>query len=72
MFLRKERSDAMTNIVQTLAVLVTLLAGIAAVGGLAAAQVTSPLYPDHFKSPSPPHPPVGTGSGIPAPYRLGD
>jgi hypothetical protein len=58
----------MTSILKVLLVAMTLVAGIAAVGGMAAAQVTSPLYPDHFKNPNPS---VGVGSEIPRKHRLG-
>jgi hypothetical protein len=72
MFLRKERSDTMTNILQALAVAATLITITVAANSSALAGADSPFYPDQFKNPNRPHPSVGTGSGIPAPYRLGD
>jgi hypothetical protein len=61
----------MTNILQTLAVAATLITVTVAASGSVLAGADSP-YPAHFKNPNLPHPSVGTGSGIPAPYRLGD
>ena len=56
----------MTNIVQTLAVLVTLVAGTVAATGSAVAGAGSP-YPDNFKNPNLS---VGVGSEIPRKDRL--
>ena len=61
----------MTNILQTLAVAAVLIAVIAAASSPVLAGADSP-YPAHFKNPNPANPSVGAGSGIPAPYRLGD
>ena len=57
----------MTNIVKTLAVLVTLVAGTVAATGSAVAGADSP-YPDNFKNPNLS---VGVGSEIPRKDRLG-
>jgi hypothetical protein len=72
MFQRKERSDAMTNILQALAVAATLITITVAGSSSVLAGADSPFYPDQFKNPNLPHPSVGAGSGIPAPYRLGE
>jgi hypothetical protein len=62
----------MTNIAKALAVVAIAVVGTAAFGGLALAGPDSPFYPDRFQNPNLPHPSVSAGSGIPAPYRLGD
>jgi len=62
----------MTNIAKILVVAVTMVAGTTTVSGVALAGVDSPFYPDHLKNPNVSSPSVGAGSGIPAPYRLGD
>jgi hypothetical protein len=49
-----------------------LVVGIVAAGTSASARSDSPFYPQNFTNPNPPVPLVGAGSGIPAPYRLGD
>jgi hypothetical protein len=61
----------MTNIAKTLAVIVTIVVGTSAFGGLALAGADSP-YPKQFRNPSLPYPSVGVGSGIPSQYRLGN
>jgi hypothetical protein len=61
----------MTNILQALAIAATLITVTVAANSAVLAGSDSP-YPDHFKNPKLPYPSVGTGSGIPAPYRLGD
>jgi hypothetical protein len=61
----------MTNILQTLAVVATLITFSVAASNSVLAGAGSP-YPAQFKNPNLPYPSVGTGSGIPAPYRLGD
>jgi hypothetical protein len=61
----------MTNILQTLAVVATLITFSVAATSSVLAGGDSP-YPAQFKNPNLPYPFVGTGSGIPAPYRLGD
>jgi hypothetical protein len=71
MFLHKERSDAMTNILKALAIAATLVTGTVVATSLALAGAGSP-YPDQFKNPNLPYPSVGVGSGIPSQYRLGD
>jgi hypothetical protein len=62
----------MTNIAKTLAIVVTVMVGTAALGGPALASPDSPFYPNGFQNPNPPHPLVGAGSGIPSQYRIGD
>lgn len=61
----------MTQITKALTVVAIIVVGTTAFAGLALA-VDSPFYPDNFKSLSLPHPSVGSGSGIPPQYRLGD
>jgi hypothetical protein len=61
----------MTNILKTLAVAATLITVTAAASSPVLAGGDDP-YPAHFKNPNLPYPSVGKGSGIPAPYRLGD
>jgi hypothetical protein len=62
----------MTNIAKALSIVVTVVIGAAALGGPALASPDSPFYPNGFQNPNPPHPLVGSGSGIPAPYRIGE
>ncbi len=62
----------MTNILQALAVAATLITFTLAASSSVLAGADSPFYPDHLKNPNLPYPSAGTGSGIPAPYRLGD
>jgi hypothetical protein len=62
----------MTNIAKALAVVLTVAVVGTAFGGLALANPDSPFYPDRFQNPNPPQSLVGAGSGIPAPYRIGD
>jgi hypothetical protein len=61
----------MTQLTKALTVVATILVGATALVGSALA-VDSPFYPDNFKNPTLPHPSVGSGSGIPPQYRLGD
>jgi hypothetical protein len=61
----------MTQITKALTVIATILVGTTASAGLALA-VDSPFYPDNFKNQHLPSPSVGSGSGIPPQYRLGD
>lgn len=61
----------MTNILQALAVAATLITFTLAASSSVLAGADSP-YPAQFKNPNLPYPSVGAGSGIPAPYRLGD
>jgi hypothetical protein len=61
----------MTNILQALAVAATLITFTLAASNSVLAGADSP-YPAQFKNPNLPYPSVGAGSGIPAPYRLGD
>jgi hypothetical protein len=65
------RRDAMTQLTKALTVVVTILVGSTTFAGLALA-VDSPFYPDNFKNPTLPHLSVGSGSGIPSQYRIGD
>lgn len=62
----------MTNILQTLAVAATLITVTVAASSSVFAGADSPFYPAQFQNPNLPYPSVGAGSGIPAPYRLGD
>ena len=60
----------MTNILQTLAVALTLVASTIAVTGSASADPYGWAYPDNFKDPAKvPLQSVGVGSGIPSQYR---
>jgi hypothetical protein len=61
----------MTNIAKIFTVAVTLVGGTGAISGIALAN-TNPFYPDHLKNPTVSIPSPGVGSGIPAPYRIGD
>ena len=61
----------MTNIAKMFTVAVTLVVGTGAVSGIAQAN-TNPLYPERLKNPNVSLPSPGVGSGIPAPYRIGD
>jgi hypothetical protein len=72
MFLPNERSDAMMNLLQILAAAAMLISVTVAASSSVLAGADSPFYPGNFKNPTPPHVPVGAGSGIPAPYRLSD
>jgi hypothetical protein len=45
--------------------------GTGAISGIALAN-TNPLYPERLKNPNVSLPSPGVGSGIPAPYRIGD
>jgi hypothetical protein len=62
----------MTNILKSLTVAATLVLGTAAFSGFAFASPDSPFYPDHLKNQAPPYLSIGTESGIPSPYRVGD
>jgi hypothetical protein len=60
----------MTNILQALAVALTLVASTVAVTGSALADRYGWAYPDNFKDPAKvPLPSLGVGSGIPSQYR---
>jgi hypothetical protein len=61
----------MTNIAKIFTVAVTLVVGTGAISGMALAN-TNPFYPDRLKNPSVSLPSPKVGSGIPAPYRIGD
>ena len=61
----------MTNIAKIFTVAVTLVVGTGAISGIALAS-TNPLYPERLKNPNISLPSPGVGSGIPAPYRIGD
>ena len=61
----------MSNIAKIFTVAVTLVVGTGAVSGMALAN-TNPFYPDYLKNPNVSLPSPGVGSGIPAPYRLGN
>ena len=61
----------MTNIAKIFTVAATLVIGTGAISGMALAN-TNPLYPDHLKNPNVSVPSPGAGSGIPAPYRIGN
>jgi hypothetical protein len=62
----------MMNLLQTLAAAAMLISLTVAASSSVLAGADSPFYPGNFKNPTLPHVPVGAGSGIPAPYRLGD
>jgi hypothetical protein len=59
----------MTSILKTLAIAVTLLGGIATVGGSASADPYGWAYPDNFKDPAKVPHSLGAESGIPSQYR---
>jgi hypothetical protein len=59
----------MTNIAKIFTVAATLVVGTA-ISGMALANTN--FYPDHLKNPNVSLPSPKVGSGIPAPYRLGD
>ncbi len=60
----------MTNILQALAVVLTLVASTVAVTASASADPYGWAYPDNFKDPAKvPLQSVGVGSGIPSQYR---
>ena len=61
----------MTNIVQTLAVLVTLVAGTVAASGLGRGRCGPAHIRITSRVPNPPHPSVGVGSEIPAQRSVG-
>ena len=62
----------MTNIAKILTVAVTLVVGTGAISGIALASVDHAFYPERLKNPNVSLPSPGVGSGIPAPYRIGD
>jgi len=62
----------MTNIAKILTVAVTLVVGTGAISGIALASVDHAFYPERLKNPNVSLPSPGLGSGIPAPYRIGD
>ena len=61
----------MTNIAKIFTVAVTLVVGTGAISGMALAN-TNPFYPDRLKNPNVSIPSPKVGSGIPAPYRIGE
>jgi hypothetical protein len=61
----------MTNIAKIFTVAATLVVGTVAISGMALAK-PNPFYPDYLKNPNVSLPSPKVGSGIPAPYRLGD
>ena len=61
----------MTNIAKIFTVAVTLVLGTGAISGMALAN-TNPFYPDRLKNPNVSLPSPKVGSGVPAPYRIGD
>ena len=61
----------MTNIAKIFTVAVTLVVGTGAISGIALANI-NPFYPERLKNPNVSLPSPGVGSGIPAPYRIGD
>ena len=61
----------MTNIAKIFTMAVTLVVGTGAIGGMALAN-TNPFYPDRLEAPNVSVPSSKVGSGIPAPYRIGN
>jgi hypothetical protein len=61
----------MTNIAKIFTVAATLVVGTSANSGVALAN-TNPFYPDRLKNPNVSLPSPKVGSGIPAPYRIGE
>ena len=61
----------MTNIAKIFTVAATLVVGTGAISGMALAN-TNPLYPERLKNPNVSLPSPEVGSGVPAPYRIGD
>jgi hypothetical protein len=61
----------MTNILQTLVVAAALIPGSVAANDLALAA-ESTFYPSQLKHSNETSPWIGTESGIPVPYRVGD
>jgi hypothetical protein len=61
----------MTNIAKIFTVAVTLVVGTGTISGIALAN-TNPLYPERLKNPNVSLPSPEVGSGVPAPYRIGD
>ena len=61
----------MTNIAKIFTVAVTLVVGTGAISGMAQANTNS-FYPDRLKNPNISLPSPKVGSGIPAPYRIGN
>jgi hypothetical protein len=62
----------MTNIAKIFTVAVTLVVGTGAISGIALASVDHTFYPDRLENPKVSLPSPGAGSGIPAPYRIGN
>ena len=62
----------MTNIAKIFTVAVALVVGTGAISGIALASVDHTFYPDRLENPKLSLPSPGVGSGIPAPYRIGD
>ena len=61
----------MTNIAKIFTMAATLVVGTSAISGIALAN-TNPFYPDRLKNPNVSLPSPKVGSGIPAPYRIGE
>jgi hypothetical protein len=61
----------MTDIAKIFIVTATLVVGTGAISGMALAN-TNAFYPERLKNPNVSLPSPKVGSGIPAPYRLGD
>ena len=62
----------MTNIAKIFTLAVTLVVGTGAISGIALASVDHTFYPDRLENPKVSLPSPGAGSGIPAPYRIGN
>jgi len=62
----------MTNIAKIFTVAVILVVGTGAISGIALASVDHTFYPDRLENPKLSLPSPGVGSGIPAPYRIGN
>jgi hypothetical protein len=62
----------MTNIAKIFTVAVALMVGTGAISGIALASVDHTFYPDRLENPKVSLPSPGAGSGIPAPYRIGN
>ena len=62
----------MTSIAKIFTVAATLVVGTGAISGIALASVDHAFYPERLKNPNVSLPSPGVGSGIPAPYRIGD
>ena len=62
----------MNNIAKIFTVAATLVVGTGAISGVALASVDHSFYPDRLENPKLSLPSPGVGSGIPAPYRIGN